>query len=242
VQQAIALRREEGPFNGSTLSDTTLVNRTLVARALLIDGIQLSILRSRDGVPGPTRALLEDSKGHLGCREVSDSIPALRSAELETCKEELSKAIAISFSMDGTTEVAELLNVVVRYVSRGFYIQHRCINLSLLFTSLTGEQQGALLIKLFLLIFQIAPETLHFGCADGCAANGVAMRAVQLLNPRLGHTICLAHSSNVSGSVFMVTCTVANAYINAWASLISRCAKARLLFAAAAGEKGERKV
>ena len=107
---------------------------------------------------------------------------------------------------------------------------------------MTGEQQGALLIKLFLLIFQIAPETLHFGCADGCAANGVAMRAVQLLNPRLGHTICLAHSSNVSGSVFMVTCTVANAYINAWASLISRCAKARLLFAAAAGEKGERKV
>ena len=34
-------------------------------------------------------------------------------------------------------------------------------------------------------------------------------------------------------------CTVLNACINAWASLISRCAKARLLYATAAGEKAE---
>ena len=95
---------------------------------------------------------------------------------------------------------------------------------------------------MFLLTFQLAPEILHFGCADGCAANGVAMREVQVLNPRLGDTIFLSCSSNVPGSVLTVTCTVANAYINAWASLISRSAKAGLLFSAAAGEKVERKV
>ena len=83
----------------------------------------------------------------------------------------ISRAIAISFSIDGTTELAELSNVVVRFISPGFYIQHRCIDLSLLFTSLTGGQQGALLIKLFVLTFQIAPETLHFGCAD-CHYDG----------------------------------------------------------------------
>jgi hypothetical protein len=242
VRKVITLRREEGSMRGSTLSDKTLINRAEVARAFLIDGICLSILRKHDGQPGPTRALLEESKGNLGHREVSDCIPALRLAEQEACKEELFQALAISFSMDGTTEVAELFNVVVRYVSPGFYIQHRCISLQLLFASLTGEQQGALLTKLFLLIFQIAPESLHYGCADGCPANGVAMRSIQTLNPRLGDTICLSHSSNVSGSVFTTTCSVANAYICSWATLISKSAKARLLFAAAAGEKAERKV
>ena len=38
----------------------------------------------------------------------------------------------------------------------------------------------------------------------------------------------------------MVTCTIENAFINAWASLISKSAKARLLFPAAAGEKAGR--
>ena len=70
----------------------------------------------------------------------------------------------------------------------------------------------------------------------------VTMMAIQLLNPRIGHAINLSRSSNESGSVFTVTCTVANAYINAWASPIKRSAKVRLLFFAAAGEKAERKV
>ena len=38
----------------------------------------------------------------------------------------------------------------------------------------------------------------------------------------------------------MVTCTVENAFINAWASLISKSAKVRLLFPAAVGEKAGR--
>ena len=42
------------------------------------------------------------------------------------------------------------------------------------------------------------------------------------------------------GTIFIVTCTVENAFINVWASLVSKSAKARLLFPAAAGEKADR--
>ena len=38
----------------------------------------------------------------------------------------------------------------------------------------------------------------------------------------------------------MVTCTIENAFINAWASLVSKSAKERLLVPAAAGEKAGR--
>ena len=36
-------------------------------------------------------------------------------------------------------------------LAKSIHIQHRCINLLLLFATLTGEQQGALLIKFFFL-------------------------------------------------------------------------------------------
>jgi hypothetical protein len=57
-----------------------------------------------------------------------------------------------------------------------------------------------------------------------------------------GKALLVSHSSSVSGTVFTTTCAVANAFINAWASLIRTSAKARLLFAAIASEKAERKV
>ena len=148
--------------------------------------------------------------------------------------------------------------VYKKLLAKSIHLQHRCINLLLLFATLTGEQQGALLIKLFLLrkkrnketfwsncfccsIFQIASETLQpFWMRWWLRCEWVRIEAVQILNPRLGHTISLSHSYNVSGTIFMVTCTIENAFINAWASLISKSAKARLLFPAAAGEKAGR--
>ena len=48
---------------------------------------------------------------------MSDCIPAIQKVEFDRTMEELKKASALSFSFDGTTEVAELLAVVVRFLS-----------------------------------------------------------------------------------------------------------------------------
>lgn len=100
-----------------TLQEETLLHRAQVCRAFVQENISFELLRNPQGL---TRSLLQYHRGTLPRNETMAFIPMLLEDEIKRVTQELLDAKDISFSFDGTTEVAELLGVIVRFVcSRG---------------------------------------------------------------------------------------------------------------------------
>jgi hypothetical protein len=147
-------------------------------------------------------------------------IPVIHKEEIDNVMKEILIAEHISFSYDGTTEVAELLAIVVRFLGPTYTIQHRLLHLKLLPKSLTGDELAAILVKL--LMFQQNEKKIIFDSRDGCAVNTVAVSTYRFLLPHLIDVICFSHSINIAGGeYFEDSCIIASKIINSWAGIIN---------------------
>ena len=138
--EQVVLRR-----GGYSLPKDTLVFRMQVCRIFLICGLGMSLLQSNDNV---LREMLESlGKATLPMTEVSKFIPILLNEEKKVVEGEIGD-MEFSFSFDGTTEVAELFCVTVRFISKKtMAICHRVLSFKLLAKSMNAEEVAAHLVE-----------------------------------------------------------------------------------------------
>lgn len=217
----------------STLNEETLLHRANVCRAFLQEGVSFELLRNPFGL---MRGLLQHHRGTVSRNETMEMIPMLLAEEIKKITEEIIDAKHISFSFDGTTDVAELLGVIIRFVCGKGLIHQRCAALNMYRRSFNGDELTRAIIAVLTTRYAIPFERWHYATRDGCAVNGAAVRNMTMLNPKLLDLICWSHSVNVAGKVFNEKCEAATRFMQWWAQLISRSAAARGEFKEGAGE------
>lgn len=158
-------------------------------------------------------------------RFLSDLISFIFKEEQSDIKEEISgKSVSIIF--DGTTRLGEALAIVVRFVDDNFTIQQRLVSIQLLAKSLTGEEIACELVRVLSTSYGIEPQKLLACMRDGAASNGVAMRTLKIVYPKLLDVICFSHTLNRVGEHFNVPYLIE--FMSAWLTMFSHSPKARL--------------
>ena len=131
---------------GGSLPLATQLHRMEVCEAFLEENIVFQLLRQPEG---RIRRLLEYRRGSLPVCDVACFIPIIRDIEINKLKHELIESKWMSFSYDGTTAVAELFAVVVRFISANKNINQRCLHFKLLQRSLSGTLMLFIFLRQF---------------------------------------------------------------------------------------------
>lgn len=224
-------------FSGGNMPNWQTKHRMDVCEAFIRDAIPLETLRKPSG---SLRQLLEHSRGSLPLTGVSQYIPMFLQKEIEKTKAAIgSRPISISF--DGTTEVGELLTIVVRFVSKNHNICHRCHSFKVLSRSLDGLQLGAFLAEQ--LNNYWLNRQIHYISRDGASVNtaGIAHMGILLTFGKTADVICLSHTINVAGSRFSDECQIVEKIIQAWSSIVVHSGKVRREFLTRTGVSAKRK-
>lgn len=149
-------------LGGSSLPISTQAHRISVCEAFLTDAIPFCVLRDP---LGKLRQILEYNRAILPLCEVAQYIPRLLDTEIKTVQEELRGCQAYSYSFDGTTEVAELVCVVVRFIGKTSTIQHRVLSFKVLQRSLNADELAAHLLEV--LALPAEAKRVHYNSRDG---------------------------------------------------------------------------
>lgn len=154
---------------------------------------------------------------------------------LHDCKDR-----SISFCFDGTTDVAEVINIVVRFVTDCFKITQRVLALKLLSKSLDANELARFLVDTIILEKKIEKEHIHAAIRDGAPVNEAALNSLTFYFSTCAFPICLSHSANTAGAEIKKTADNARCFISCWSLLISHCNHARMLFKEHSGVSVER--
>ena len=202
--------------------------RRLVCKALLIAGISFQFLEIKDSCT--LRHLLEDGGGAtLPRRDVVDIIPSVLAEEINNIIQELgSKNFSIIF--DGTTAVAEVFGLVIRFVNKDHIISHRALSIRFYGESFKKEHLASEIVKIISTQHGIDLNRVLFAVCDGCPTNGAALSTINQLQPCLLGQICISHAANVVGSVLKCECQIAEKFLSHWSAMINSCPRMRSLF------------
>lgn len=219
IADALQKHNEEVHLKGETLPDGQKVFRVKVVKCFLRAGVPLNKLDC-------FRDLLEEGAFRLSDRRfLSDLIPFIFKQEQSLIKEEIvGKPVSIIF--DGTTRLGEALAIVLRFVDDSFTIQQRLVSIQLLAKSLTGEEIACELVKVLSTTYSIEPNMLLASMRDGASSNGVAMRTMKIVYPKVLDVLCFSHTLNRVGEHFKVPNLLE--FMSAWVVMFSHSPKARL--------------
>ena len=218
IATSFAMYSQQAHTSGETLPKDMQVYRIKVVTVFLKAGIPLNKLDL-------FQELLEEHGQRLaGRRSLSDLIPFIHQQEIAQIKEELQgKKVAVIF--DGTTRLGEAMAIIVRFVN-DWQIHQRLVRLRHLSKSLTGEEIARELISVLQVDYNISPDALVGAMRDRASVNGVAMRTVKVIYPKVLDVGCFAHTIDLVGQQF---CTPhLNEFVSAWINLFSHSPKARL--------------
>jgi predicted nucleic acid-binding Zn ribbon protein len=212
-----------------------------IAHVFLYHGLPMSILRDPNN---PMRRALELGRGTLTERSVASYVPNLREAEYHQVLSDLKRSPGASFCFDTTQECAELFAVVVRYVGTNHTICHRCLSFKMLAKSMDSRAIFQHIWKTLITpaeAFGVADAHWHYVARDGCAANNAAVHLLEETCNQLVDFICLSHTANNAGKLLCESCEYATAFVDAWASMLSRSGRVRDNFRELTGETARRK-
>jgi hypothetical protein len=122
---------------GSMTPITTDVRRLEMCFMFLNESLPFNKLENSE--PNSLRAALEENSIKLPKRSVADLIPQCLTFEVDRWLNELPANAQVTLFFDGTCHVAEMMNVVVRFISKDNKICHRLGALRMLKKSLTGN-------------------------------------------------------------------------------------------------------
>ena len=114
-------------------------------------------------------------------------------------KDKVKKEIAgrnVSIIFDGTTHVAEALNIILRFVSDDWKIEQRLVKLLLVAKSMTGEELAQQLLSCLSTNLGINSALLLAAMRDRASVNDVAIRTVKILYPNLVDIGCFSHPAS----------------------------------------------
>lgn len=228
LQQAFTVR-------GGNITPPQNAFRLQICRLLLSNGIPLSLLDEYLPPDLSLRRMLERSGMNIGGRRtIADLIPTALADEGDRLKSELLQPTAepppITIVFDGSTTVAEVFVIIVRFVTPDCFLQHRVIDVHHLARSLNSNDMGALLIHTLLSKYGLQPKQVKAFSHDRAAVNLSAMRYLSSVFPCALSIGCFSHTLDNAGGQLWDHLPLASAFVSKWIQLISRSNLARALF------------
>ena len=221
IAQQLQKHNAEVHQRGESLPLDQQVYRVKVVRSFLRAAVPLSKLDC-------FRDLLEENAYRLSDRRhMSDLVPfILKEEQCRIRKEIADKHVAVIF--DGTTRLGEALAIVLRFVSDDWTLEQRLVRMQLLAKSLKGEEIARELIHVLSTDYSIGSSSLLAAMRDRASSNGVAMRTLAIVYPKLLDVGCFSHTIDHVGERFH-TPTLSE-FGMAWVSLFAHSPKTRMLW------------
>ena len=134
----------------------------------------------------------------------------------------------MSVIFDGTSRLGEALAIVLRFVTSEWSIEQRLIKVQLLSKSLKGEEIARELIHTLTTEYGIRTNNLLAAMRDRAASNGVAMKMLIVLYPKLVDMGCFSHTIDKVEENFHTP--ILHEFGIAWVSMFAHSPKAKLLW------------
>ena len=155
---------------------------------------------------------------------MSDLIPFVLKEEQQHVKQEIdSKCVSVIF--DGTSQLGKALAVVLRFIGETWTFE-RLLCVQLLAKSLSRQAIARELISVLPTSYSIDSSRLLTCMRDEAATNGVAVRTLNVLYPKMMDVKCFSHTLDRVGEHFEIP--VLREFVSTLISLFSHSPKARL--------------
>ena len=211
---------------GQSLSVAHRVYRGKVVRSFMKAGVPLNKIDC-------FRELLEEEAFSLTSSHLSDFIDVIAKDERKKVKEEI-EGRDVSIIFDGTTHVAEAVNIILQFVTE-WKVHQRLIRLFLVTKPMNGEELAHQLLSTLSVDFSIPPSSLLAAARDGASVNNVAIRHLRILYPNLVDIGCFSHTLDHVGEK-MPTPNLEK-FMKSWVSLFAHSARSRNAIKATTGLK-----
>ena len=227
IVQSLTKYNEEVCGRGATLSEQQQVFCVKVVKAFLQAGVPLSKIRH-------FRELLEENGYRLtDKRHLVDLIPFILEEEKQNIKLSIQgKWLSVIF--DGTSHCGEALAILVRYIDDSWNVQQQLLCIRMLSKSLTGEEIAHDLIQEVSVNYSISSNQLIAAMRDRASVNGVAMKTVKIVYPKIFDVGCFSHTIDRVGEHFNIP--TLTEFVTNWLSLFSHSAKAKFLWKQQTGQ------
>ena len=177
-------------------------------------------------------SLEEEAFSLTSSRHISDFIDVIAKDKRKKVKEEI-EGRDVSIIFDGTTHVAEALNIILRFVTE-WKVHQRLIRLLLVTKPMNGEELAHQLLSTLSVDFSIPPSSLLAAARDLASVNSVAIRHLKILYPNLVDICCFSHTLDHVGKK-MATPNLEK-FMKSWVSLFAHSARSRNAFKATTGQ------
>ena len=125
-------------------------------------------------------------------RHLFDLIPFILEEEKQNIKLSIQgKWLSVIF--DGTSHCGEALAILVRYIDDSWNVQQQLLSITMLSKSLTGEEIAHDLTQELSVNYSISSDQLIAAMRDRASVNGVAMKTVKIVYPKIFDVGCFSH-------------------------------------------------
>lgn len=214
---------------GSSLPSRQKLFRFSLLRFLLAAGIPLNVLDTEEC----KEFLNEYSKGAVNRTVLSNLVPCVEQMEKELCRDEM-KGKSISIIFDGTTHVAEVCAVVVRWAD-GLTVQQRLIHLGFYEQSFRHQHIAAVLTTVCAQEYNVHFRQVLGFHRDRAASNNAAMQLLALQYPAAEDLPCLSHTLNHCGEKLIDAAPTLYKFAKALQGLLAHSLKATQCWRAIVG-------
>lgn len=212
---------------GETLSMAQRVYRFKVVRTFLKAGVAINKIDQ-------FREIFEEQGYSLShSSNLSSMIDVINKEEKEKVKKEIAGR-NVSVIFDGTTHVAEAVNIILRFVSDDWKIEQRLVELLLVTKSMTGEELAQQLLSCLSTNLGINSALLLAAMRDRASVNDVAVRTLKILYPNVVDIGCFSHTLDHVGE--KMETTILDQFMKAWISLFAHSPKSRIAFKTQTGQ------
>ncbi len=227
IAESLRKYNEEVHARGETLPEQQQVFRVKVVKTFLQAGVPLSKV-------GHFRELLEETGHRLtDRRHLFDLIPFILEEEKQNIKLSIQgKWLSVIF--DGTSHCGEALAILVHYIDDSWNVQQQLLCIRLLSKSLTGEEIAHELIQELSINYSISTDHLIAAMWDRASVNGVAMRTVKIVYPKIFDVGCFSHTIDRVGEHFNIPNLTE--FVTNWLTLFSHSIKAKFLWKQRTGQ------
>ena len=118
--------------------------------------------------------------------------------------------------------------IILRFVCGSWTLEQRLVRIQLLSKSMTGEEIARELIHVLSANYAIRQDQLIAAMRDRAAVNGVAMRILAVVYPKVLDIGCFSHTIDRVGEHFKTP--ILSEFCTAWIMLFSHSPKAKLLW------------
>lgn len=182
---------------GETLSMAQHVYRFKVVRTFLKAGVAINKIDQ-------FRQIFEEQGYSLSHSSNLSSMIDVINKEKEKVKKEIAGR-NVSVIFDGTTHVAEAVNIILRFVSDDWKIEQRLVELLFVTKSMTGEELAQQLLSCLSTNLGINSALLLAAMRDRASVNDVAVRTLKILYPNVVDIGCFSHTLDHVGEKMETT-------------------------------------